>query len=50
MNSVVTIEKVENGYIVTLPHQKDESFFNDLEQVSSYLKFCFNLKEEAGDR
>ena len=46
MNSV-EIEQVENGYMVTLPHQKDESFLDSLAEVVSYLKFCFNVKEET---
>lgn len=45
MNRVVLIEQIENGYSVTLTHQKDEAFFDDLEEVVSYLKFYFNVKE-----
>lgn len=46
MNRVVTIEQVKNGYIVTLSNQKDETFFDSFDEVISYLKFCFNVKEE----
>jgi len=47
VNSVVEIEQVQNGYIVMFPHQKDETFFDSFDEVISYLKFCFNMKEEA---
>ncbi len=45
-NKLVTIEQIENGYIVTLPNQKDETFFDDFAEVGSYLEFYFNVKEE----
>ena len=54
MNSV-EIEQVENGYIVTISHLKEETnisktrenFFDDWERMISYLKFYFNVKEEG---
>ena len=53
MNSV-QIEKVKNGYIVTISKlreetyifQTPENFFDSFEQMISYLKFYFNVKEE----
>ncbi len=45
-NNLVTIEQIENGYIVTLPNQKDETFLDSFKQMVSYLKFYFNVKEE----
>ena len=53
MNSV-QIEQVKNGYIVTISQLREEiyifqvpeSFFDSFEQMISYLKFYFNVKEE----
>ena len=53
MNSV-EIEQVENGYIVTISKLKEgtnifkipENFFDSFEQVVSYLKFYFDVKEK----
>lgn len=43
----VEIKKVENGYMVVITPVENESFFDDFEQMISYLKFYFNVKEEA---
>lgn len=54
MNSV-EIEQVVNGYIVTISELKDEiyvfqnheSFFDDFEDMTSYIEFYFNVVKEA---
>lgn len=46
MNRVVTVEQVPNGYVVVITPVKDENFFDSWEEMISYLKFYFNVKEE----
>jgi len=46
VNRVVEIEQVENGYVVVITPVKDENFFDDWEEMISYLKFYFNVEKE----
>ena len=46
MSRVITIEQVDNGYVVVITPVKDETFLDSWEEMISYLKFYFNVKEE----
>jgi len=46
VNRVVTIEQVKYGYVVVITPIEDESFFGSFEDMTSFLKSYFNVKEE----
>jgi hypothetical protein len=46
MGKAAKIEQVDNGYVVVITPVKDEVFFDIWDEMISYLKFRFNVKEK----